>query len=476
MKKIRNFLRAEKSSFFSVKKIGLLLLLLVFLATAVYAQDFSATILSDVTKIKQNETASYKLVIGHPFGTPQLFEVYTTDVLWDIRTKHILNVPAGSTLETELNIPLNIRLSGTDQVIKENIQLEVISQFPPTASYLPAVRGTVMMARKADPKDPIRVYVRLENQNKKLLKNLQIKLRSTVINKDYDAELKPLETKKFTFEAIVDPYTAPQIDVMRVTVVVQENNEVYQFDLEPVEYTVLEYCDLEKIQDEQIKETFKTLQTIVLENQGNVRLIEKYSLPTSFLESLFMTTEPHSKRIGTQRIWNLDIEKGEKVKIDIVINYRPLVFLIAALIVLIISYFIFRSPITMRKQAAVIGTREGGISELKVLLTIKNRTNKRVKHLKIIDLVPRIAVLKTDSEIGTVNPDKVIKNELQGTILKWHIDQIDGGEERLISYKIRSKLSILGGVTLPVAVAKFDTEKGKIRHSNSNKARIGFLG
>jgi hypothetical protein len=471
-----------------MKKIGWMLLLVVLLASAVYAQDFSATILSDVTKIRQNETATYKLIIGHPFGAPQLFEVYTTDILWDVRTKDVLNVPSGTTLETELqlrplnlnpglySIPLNVRLAGTNQVVKENIQLEVISQYPPTASYLPAVRGTVLMARKADPKDPIRVYVRLENQNKKILKNIQIKLRSAVINKDYDASLQPLETKKFTFEALVDPYTAPQIDVMRVTVVVQENGEVYQFDLDPVEYDILEYRDLEKIQETSIKETFKEIKTIILENQGNIRLIEKYTIPTSFLESLFMTTEPSSKRIGNQRVWDLDIAKGESIRIDIVINYRPLVFLIAALVVLIVAYFIFRSPIVMRKQAAVIGTREGGISELKVLLTIRNRTGKRVKHLKIIDLVPRIAALKPDSEMGTVNPDKVIQNELQGTILKWHIDQIDGGEERLISYKIRSKLSILGGVTLPVAVAKFNTEKGKTRHSNSNKARIGFLG
>ncbi|MBN1644803.1 hypothetical protein JW851_02020 [Candidatus Woesearchaeota archaeon] len=471
-----------------MKKIGLLLLIVLLIATAAYAQDFSATILSHTEKIKQNETATYQLIISHPFGLPQTFEIYTTDVLWDVRTKDTLNVNPGTDFQTELqlrplnlnpgvySIPLHIKLSGTDQVIKENIQLEVVSQYPPTATYLPAVRGTVTMARKADPKDPIRVYVRLENQNKKLLKNVQVKLRSAVINKDYDAELKPLETKKLTFEALIDPYTAPQKDIMKVTVVVQENGEVYQFDLEPVEYTVLEYRDLVVVQDETIKETFKILKTIILTNEGNVRLIEKYSIPTNFLESLFMTTTPSSTRIGHQRIWELDIEKGQTQRIDIIINYRPLVFLLSALIILIISYFIFRSPITMRKQAAVVGTREGGISELKILLVIKNRTKNRLKHLRIIDLVPRIASLKQDSDIGTVNPDKIIHNDTQGTILKWHIDQIDSGEERLISYKIRSKLSILGGVTLPVAVAKFNTEKGKVRHSNSNKARIGFLG
>ncbi|MBD3362046.1 hypothetical protein GF358_04625 [Candidatus Woesearchaeota archaeon] len=471
-----------------MKKIGLMLLSVLILATAVYAQDFSASLLSHSDSIKQNETAKYSLMISHPYGTPQTFEVYSTDILWDVRTKDTLIVEPGKTLETELylrplnlnpglySIPIHIKKTGTDQIVKQHVQLEVLSQRPPVATYLPAIRGTVTMARKADPKDPIRVYVRLENQNKKLLKNVQIKLRSNVINKDYDAELKPQESKKFTFEAIVDPYTSPQKDVMKVTVVVQEAGEVYQFDLNPVEFTVIEYSDFIKLKEETTKETFKTITEIWLVNEGNTHLQEKYYLPTNFIESMFTITEPESERMRTQLAWELDIPKGQTQKIVIVTNYRPLAFLITAFIVLIIAYFIFRSPIIMRKQAAVIGTQEGGISELKVLLTIRNRSKNKVKHLKIIDLVPRIASLKTDSEIGTVNPDKVVRNELQGTILKWHLDSIDPGEERLISYKIQSKLSILGGVTLPVAVAKFSTLRGKIRHSNSNKARIGFLG
>lgn len=461
---------------------------IILLAAAVYAQDFSATILSRANTIKQNETAMYSLIISHHFNTPQTFEVYSTDVLWDVRTKDILNVLPGETFETELqlrplnlnpglySIPLHVKRTGTDQIVKQNVQLEVISQKPPTAAYLPAIRGTATMARKADPKDTVRIYVTLENQNKKLLKNAQVKLRSNVINKDYDVELKPQETKKLTFEALIDPYTTPQQDVMRVTVVVQENGEVYQFDLEPVEYTVVEYSDLMKINEETITETFKTIKTIWLLNEGNVQIRQKYAMPTSYLQSLFMTTEPQSRRIGSQRVWELDIEKGKTQQITISVNYRPLVFLIAALFILVIAYFAFRSPIVMRKQATIVGTHEGGISELKVLLTIRNRTNKIVKDLKIIDLVPRIAALKQDTEIGTVNPDKVLHDEMQGTILKWRIDQVDAGEERLISYKIRSKLSILGGVTLPVAVARFETEKGRTRHSNSNKARIRFFG
>jgi len=470
-----------------MKKIGILLLIGIILATAVYAQDFSALLIPQTDSIRQNETAIYKLAITHPFGAPQTFEVYSTDILWDVRTEDSLIIDTGENFETQLylrplnlnpgvySIPLSIKLTGTDQIITENLNLEVKSQYPPSANYLPAIRGTVTMSRKADPKDPIMIYVKLENQNKKLLKNIRIKLRSNVINKDYDAELKPQETKKFTFKAEVDPYTSPQTDLMKVTAVVIEDEEVYQFDLTPVEYTVVHYSNLEE-EIIKTKETFKTIQEIILKNNGNIQVQEKYYLPTNLLESLFTTTQPESYCLGDSRIWEINIEPGETIKLQMTVNYRPLAFLISALIILIIAYIIFRSPLIMRKQAIVIGTREGGISELKVLLTLKNRTNKKISNLRIIDLVPRLAVLKQDSEMGTVNPDKVMHNERQGTLLRWHIDQIDGGEERIISYKISSKLSILGGVTLPVAVAKFLTPRGRTRHSNSNKARIGFLG
>jgi hypothetical protein len=469
-----------------MKKIVILLSIILLLSvTTVCAQDFKATLIPHTHSIKQNESAAYTLVISHPFSTPQTFELYSTDVLWDIRMKDVLIVSPGEEFETTLyirplnlnpgmySIPLNLKLTGTNQILKKNIPLEVTSQFPPSTTYLPAVRGKVTMQRKMDPKDPVRIYVLLENQNKKLLKNVRVRLRSNVINKDYDAILKSQESKKITFEAIIDPYTPPQKDVMRVTVVAIEGEDVYQFDLEPVEYTIIKYSDIiEETYEE--KSTLKTVRRILVKNEGNIRTEQRYTQPTTFISSLFSMTNPRAKRIGNDLVWNLDLEKGEALHIEVVVNHRPLVFLILAAIILIVAYFIFRSPLVMIKQAAVIGTKEGGISELKVLLTIKNRSKKKVKEVRIIDLIPQLAALKHDEEIGTIMPDKVVQNELKGTILKWHLDYIEAGEERLISYKIRSKLSILGGVTLPVVVAKFKIQK-RTRHANSNKVSVGFL-
>ena len=129
----------------------------------------------------------------------------------------------------------------------------------------------------------------------------------------------------------------------------------------------------------------------------------------------------------------------------------------------------------MRKTATVIATKEGGISELKVIIEIINRSKKQIKHVKIIDNVPRIAELAKEYDVGTVKPDKVVQHERKGTLVKWSLDEVDPGEERVISYKVKSKLSILGGVTLPSAAAKFEFGKRQ-RTANSNTPVIGFIG
>lgn len=470
-----------------MKKTAVLLLFLLIFASAAYAADFTTSIIGGKDSIKQNETAIYRLVIGHLLGQPHSFEIYSTDVLWDVRTKAPLVVLPGTNFETDLylrplnlnpgmySIPLDIKMTGTLQTIHHDLQLEVTSQLPPTAAYLPAIRGTVTMSRKVDPKDPVRVYVKLENQNKKMLNNIKVKLRSNVVNKDYDVSLKPLETKKLTFEAAIDPLTPPQEDVMKVTAVSIEGPEVYQFEIVPVPYTVVSYEDFSQDSVDEIS-TLKTIRTITLKNNGNAPYTDKYRIPTNMVSSLFTTAQPAALRIGNNLIWDLNLQKGETQMIIVTTNYRPLAFLILALAILAVAYFLFRSPIVMTKQAAVVGTREGGISDLKILLTVKNRSNRQVKSVNIIDLVPRIATLKQDQEIGTVMPDKTVHNDIKGTLLKWNIDQVEPNEERLISYKIQSKLSILGGITLPVAVARFITEKGRTRNSNSNKVKIGFLG
>lgn len=78
-------------------------------------------------------------------------------------------------------------------------------------------------------------------------------------------------------------------------------------------------------------------------------------------------------------------------------------------------------------------------------------------------------------EQPTLRPVNIVKHDRKGTIVKWSIEKMAPGEQRIITYKIKSKLSILGGVTLPVAVAKFDAA-GRKRTTSSNAPLVGFSG
>ena len=112
--------------------------------------------------------------------------------------------------------------------------------------------------------------------------------------------------------------------------------------------------------------------------------------------------------------------------------------------------------------------KEGGISELKVLLEIKNTSDKPIKNVAIIDYIPNIAELATDYMPGTITPAKVLAHKAKGSILKWTIEEMAPGEDRLISYNIKSKLSIIGNFKLPRAKVVFKQNKKEIRsYSNS---------
>ncbi|HLF54440.1 MAG TPA: hypothetical protein VI612_01850, partial [Candidatus Nanoarchaeia archaeon] len=139
----------------------------------------------------------------------------------------------------------------------------------------------------------------------------------------------------------------------------------------------------------------------------------------------------------------------------------------------LVVYFKFRSPIVVRKNATVLSTEEGGISELKVVIEFVNRSNKTVRHLRIMDLVPRLADVIKEFKETILAPSKVVPHSNRGTLVRWDIDFVEPKEHRILTYKVRSQLSILGGLKLPVAAVRFSAE-GKEREAVSNQPEIKF--
>ncbi len=135
------------------------------------------------------------------------------------------------------------------------------------------------------------------------------------------------------------------------------------------------------------------------------------------------------------------------------------------------AYYV-KSPIVLRKRAVITKSDdEGALSEVKVTLEVVNKLRKPINDLEIIDLVPAIANVEKSLELGTLKPH-AIKHTKLGTKVVWSMAEIDGLEHRLITYKVKAKLNILGTFSLPRASLHYKKAKGKKGKVFSNIFRL----
>ena len=193
------------------------------------------------------------------------------------------------------------------------------------------------------------------------------------------------------------------------------------------------------------------------------------------LHSIFSSTNPKArvKAEDGKRyfIWDVKLENKE-MQVTVTRNFIPLMIAIILFGAVALSYFLFRSPLVMVKEVNNIVKKEGGITEMNVVLHVQNRGQTRVHDIEVTDYIPGLVGIGSDVPIGSLQPSKVMRHEKKGTTMaKWILEKLDPSEERVLSYKVRSKLSILGDFNLPVAKATFKAN-GKVQSSSSNRLGV----
>lgn len=456
-------------------------ILLVSLVS-VTAVDFNVGVFPTERSIRLDEDASFEVELSHTSPVEQVFEVYSNDVTWDIRPESVLKVPASGSLKTNLlvrplnlnpgayNLPIIFRNVGSSDQKKVVLYIELASIFPDDATYLPAVRGVATVEKEVDPRDGLTIKLSLENQNRRILEKVDVKVRSNVLNKDYSTALGPLEKKTLTFIADLDPYTPPQMDSLQVSIIVPEAEKAYQFDLFPVAFEVIPYGGvIPSIVSE--SSFLKTVETVTLHNEANKPLVHVYRVPAWFVNRLFISGEPSPKKEGGDVIWEVPLDAGGSSVVLVSYNYRPLFWILLLAGILTGAYYYFRSPIAVKKRAIVVGSHEGGITELKVVIELVNRGKSIVRSVKVMDLTPRLTDVQKEFKETMLAPSKVVPHENTGTLVRWDIDMMESGEHRILMYKMRTRLEVLGGMSLPVTAVHFLVD-GNERESVSNKPEI----
>ncbi|MCJ7450155.1 MAG: hypothetical protein MUP58_00230 [Candidatus Nanohaloarchaeota archaeon QJJ-9] len=219
-------------------------------------------------------------------------------------------------------------------------------------------------------------------------------------------------------------------------------------------------------EEESTSKFFGSQRSFKVSNNGNIRaenVTRTFSLP--WYASPFVSFSEEPVKEGDQYTWKVEeLEPGEEASFTYSVSYWPL-----AAVAVIIAAILVMLYWSMRKVSIVKSVRRGEDYH-NVHLRVKNNTGRTVGKVRVQDFVPGIASLieKFDSR----SPER-IQNTEEGTKLTWRLGQVEPGEERIISYRIKPKVQVEGTVSIPNAEVFYQVD-GKNREATSNPTSTAF--
>jgi hypothetical protein len=464
-------------------KKALLLILFLVAVSAVYAAPFTYNYDAITDSIYNNESAYYNLTINNNNDYPDRFQLYTISAFWDVSPTLVQAAPGSINKVTVEIAPLDSKIYGPQLVpvtikslsdeysVVENFYVYVKPSNYTPLEYVPNIAMEVRMPEEIDPRNPISLEVYMRNRNPLNLDQLIIEVTSDLFSKSYITTLGPLEekTNQILF-ADLNPLQKPgtySVDVK----LIYKNETISQSNKQLI---IKEYSDVQ-LEQTTTKGLFSTKEKISLYNDGNNDVVKLVKVKKNFFEKLFTSTSAKPVSLKEDGIsylsWNVPLKPRDSYTLTITTNYTSLVLLILLIIILVISYYVFRSPVVLFKRAKIASSSEHGITDIKVKLHMKNRSGRIIRNIKIIDKYPKLLTLEEETSLGSMKPTKLLSGDKANNLLTWNLEVLDPYEERLLVYRLKSGLNIVGNVSLPASKIKFHTASGD-RSYLSNKVKL----
>lgn len=471
------------------RKFGIFAFVLLFYASFANAELFDISVEPVNDKISIDEFAKFKLTVKNNINDADEYRIYSPDFpIWDVRTEPIANpitldVSPGKEGNVELvvdplkirdigtyGVTVNVRSEATNQLKSVQLKVSVLSVQGLIGGYVPTIVTSADIPEKIDPREEIPIKIVLNNQNIIDYPNLAIRIESSFLQDTINTSLKPKEEKTLEVMERIDPLTMPQEDELAVSVFSDDISVI-----NPIvrKVQVIEYADKELVSQKKSLLTTKTVYDFV---SNNPDYEGKFRTETTLLESIFSSEDPNA-RVAKENgksyfVWDVKLENN-RLRVTVTKNFIPLFAVIILLVGVIAAYYALRAPLVIRKETSSLVKSEGGVTEISVILHAKNRGRTKIKDIEVTEVIPSIVTIEREVSIGSLQPTKVLRHEKKGTtIVKWELENLDVSEERVLSYRIKSKLSILGSFSLPAATAVFKAND-KTFTTASNRLNIG---
>ncbi|MFH1682687.1 MAG: hypothetical protein ABIA37_02720 [Candidatus Woesearchaeota archaeon] len=460
------------------KTLFLVLVLSIASVWTVWA-DSDITVEPIKNSIILTETASYKLTITNNAQEKQRYSLFSFVLGWDIEPNplkdKIIEILPGQNKSTTIQVKpkegFNPGVYGLELNIESDLgekyteKLNVYINPDKPLDYLPSVKVTVDLNEKMDPQKIQSIKLYLENKNPLNISELVIRLESDLpeFNEKTTISLAPLSKKNVEFTITPNPQQKP--DQYTLFFVFEKGGETIKVVNQPIE--ILPVTALFDLDLTEQKAFLKKSYSLDVTNLGNIKDTQNVTLPVTLWQGMFTSSEAKVVKIDDKRYlsWETTLNSNESQTLTAVQNYRYPFYFLIALIIFGLFYLITKSPIGIKKTSVSTHAEDSTLSELKVTLHLKNYSKKSLKEIEVVDLIPGIADIEKSLDLGTLKPLE-IKHTKKGTLVKWKLAEIESHEDRLITYKIRSKLKILGALKLPRAKVIYGP-KGKSAYSNT---------
>jgi hypothetical protein len=93
------------------------------------------------------------------------------------------------------------------------------------------------------------------------------------------------------------------------------------------------------------------------------------------------------------------------------------------------------------------------------MLEIRNRTRNEIRDVLVRDFVPAVAMVV--ERFDTLRP--MLRKVAGGTEVVWKIDSLGPGDERVLTYRIKPVVDIVGVLKLPKAYVRFLDRKKEVK-------------
>ena len=454
--------------------LGLFLFLALALLPGVAAQDVHISIKPVDSVIPAGGEAIFAVTIANNQTVNDVFQVKArelslypfSDFAADLRTSKqaievkrytsetvFVYVRTLSSARESKTYELPIELTSTldkDLEIKDTLFIRILPANQ-LIEILPALPEKVQPGRK------VPFSVTFINKGNIVVPNAEVYVTSPVYTDTRILTFKPGVDVEEEFSIEVDENTAP--GAYPLSIRVYQDNEI-----KGVYTTEILVTEHEKLEEQrEVNERFLiTTTTLTYTNTGNSPIEKEVRYEVSGLARFFSRTEPEAEYEQGAYVWKFTVQRGKIHTVSAITNYRTsLIILIIIILVCWGLWYWWNKRLHVRKKIFHIRhDQEEGMSDMKVMIHLKNKTGKTLREAKIIDLVPSYVILS--KEYSTLKPDHIQQGSSGGLRLIWDVGALADKEERIVSYKIKTKTTPALRINLPGCSAQYIGDRGEL--------------